>query len=217
MSPKRKAKNIKRARALPARLFEQHAFWIGDDAASAQLIECLVLHYGVNPPFGLFLEDGPMSRSRAERWAHLALCLAGDLYPAFERRPLARKGGRPALKRFINWFSPYPNADEARLVQLVDAISAELQHREVPSRNEDVLKEVVKRFSGKYPRWKYNGLETASSLKRHGWEKIPAHIKEHPETYLPPDGSEPLDAPGGRPYLPRVPLRRTARPTNTSR
>ena len=67
----------------------------------------------------------------------------------------------------------------------------------------DVCGALVRRYSGKHPRWQYNDLKTASALERR-WQRISRAIKDQPEKYLPADGSEPVWFDGRR-YLPPLP------------
>jgi hypothetical protein len=200
-------KKAKKHPAHLAALYEPHAFWKGDDSAGVALIERLALHYGVNAPFGLFLTDGPTSRPRAERWAALAILLAGDLYPAFEKLP--SKGGRPPRQIWEGILFPYPHAHAARFVQLFNVEKAELKRRGETSRVEDVCAVLGAKYCGKHPRWRYNNMESVKTLKR-AWENISHEVKAHPEQFLPLDGSEPVSI-GGEKYLPPLPQQSKAR------
>jgi hypothetical protein len=200
-------KRVKKHAAYLAALHEPHAFWKGNDASGVDLIELLARHYGVNAPFGLFLTDGPTSRPRADRWAVLAILLAGDLYPAFKRLP--SKGGRPPRQIWEGILFPYPHAHAARFVQLFNVEKSELKRRGETSRVEDVCAVLKAKYCGKHPRWRYNNMRELSTLKR-ALEDISEEIRAHPERFLPLDGSEPVSIDGEK-YLPLLPQRSKAR------
>jgi hypothetical protein len=187
-------------------------FWTCKDAESTLLVEALALRMKANAPFALFFAEKPIdSRPMSERWAKLALALAGELFEEFEK-PKQKKmlGRRP--RQIDSIFNPLLNpwgaardaASDARLVQLFNAIKVKRQRRGESHRVRDICAELVRRYSGRYPGWAYNNLKTAASLERRGWQKVSREIKAHPDRHVPSDGSE-LFYPDGRPRLPPVP------------
>jgi hypothetical protein len=184
----------------------QPNFWASTPGESLRLLDALAIQFRVNPPFASFLDRKALdSRSLETRWAQLALCLAGELFQEFEQPPPRKKKGRSS-RQFALTFDPYPHADDARLVELFNDAKEKLKRRGDSHRIDDVCAELVRRYAGKYPDWKYNNQLTAGTLKRHGWYNIDKQIKADPERFLPSDGIEP---PGltGRPRLPQLPRR----------
>jgi hypothetical protein len=145
----------------------------------------LALHYRVyGTPFS---EDFYPRPSNNDGLYQLLLELAGELYPAFKKPP--PKGGRPR-KYQSGLLVDYPDAHAARLAQLFALEKQRRLRQGDPARTSDICGALVRRYSGKYPRWQYNDLKTASSLERR-WQKISPAIKQQPEKFLPADGSEP--------------------------
>jgi hypothetical protein len=193
-------------------LFEKHLFWNGDDATKLYLLNQLQMHYRV---FNCeFWDGGTEAKPWNNKLFDLLTILAGELYPAFKKLP--SRGGRPRLHRSYGLLALWPYAHEARLVQLFGAVKDELKRAGLPCGISDAAKQLVRRYAGKYPKWRYNNLNTTASLVRRGWQKISSEIKANPERILPADGSEPTGS-DGKPYLPPLPSSRLRKTTQTPR
>lgn len=180
-------------------LLTPHLYWKSDPPDAFHLLRILALHYRVyGAPLG---EDFYPKPSNNDGFYQLLLELAGELYPAFEKPP--SKGGRPRrpVADLLHPLAWYPNADAARLVQLVAQAKEQRKQRGDSAKIGDICNDLVRRYAGKYPDWRYNGLRSGASLKRHAWDKISKEVKAHPERFLPAPAYEPTRH-DGRPYLP---------------
>jgi hypothetical protein len=202
-----KKREIEKANQTLATLFTKHLYWNGSTDEAAHLLNILALRYGViRVPFGNFCDNSKFAtKTWTEGLLELLLAIAADHYPAF------KKPSRVGRRRRSTWnpLAEWPQAHEARLVQLFDLTKKAREKTGKSVRLDDVAKAIVDDLNGGYTEWKYNGLRSASSLVRLGWDKIPPEIKRDPLQFLPPDGQEPHLF--GKPYLPPLPGRRAQR------
>jgi hypothetical protein len=194
-------------------LFTKYLYWNGSPDEKAHLLNILALRYGViRVPFGNFCDNSRLAtKTWTEGLLELLLAVVADHYPAFKK---PSRVGRPRSSRW-NPMAPWPQADEARLVQHFELSKRARERTGKSVRIDHVAEELVRLFDGKYPKWKYNSLKSASSLVRYGWDKIPREIKRDPLQFLPPDGEEPLSL--GKPYLPPLPGKRSQGPIKSPR
>jgi len=154
-------------------------------AVFQQLLDLLAEHYRLGGRFSDLPDskpNDPLPDKELDLWMGLAWGLIRDFVPAFgDKKP---GPGKPKQKHTQR--QPFfPDAHEARFVQIVRALRDLLDKKEMPVTNQAAYRQLIRILrSNPAPRWLYGHLKEPNAFAQ-AWKSVPDGVKDDPDSYFP--------------------------------